>query len=157
MEHHLLLVDVAGRFTRDGANLCVTAGGVAIAADRADHVRCLLPSDLPKWARCTFAQAKEIGQILARECLAIGAFTLYLATPAWQRFWENSAAHKHMLNRLQGGKAGMLKPANIARTIALIHGATVASGHAAYLSKAIERAKANGPITIGQTLIFDDV
>lgn len=156
MEHHLLLVDVAGRFTRDGAKLCVTAG-VALAADRADHVRGLWPSGLPQWARCTFAQAKQVGQILARECLAIGAFTFDLATPAWQRLWEDSAAHEHMLNRLQGGKAGMLRPANIARTIALIHGATVASGHAAYLSKAIERAKANGPITLGQMLSFDVV
>lgn len=156
MEHHMLLVDIAGQFHRDGANLSVTTGGVAIAADRADYVRSLLPPDLPKWGRCTFAQAKEVGQIVARECLAVGAITRDLVSPAWQRFWEDSAAHESMLNRLQGGKAGLLKPANIARTIALIDGAVAASGHAAYLSEAIERAKANGPITIDQTLIFDD-
>lgn len=156
MEHHILLVDIAGRFTRDGANLSVTTGGVAIASDRADYIRSLLPPGLPKWGRCTLAQAKEVGRIVARECLAVGAITRDLATPAWQRFWEDSAAHEHMLNRLQGGKAGLLKPANIARTMALIDGAVVASGHAAYLSNAIERANAHGPITIGQTLIFDD-
>lgn len=152
----MLLVDIAGRFARDGANLLVTTSGVAIATDRADYVRSLLPPGLPKWGRCTFAHAKEIGMIVARECLAVGAVTRDLRTPAWQRFWEDSAAHELMLNRLQGGKAGLLKPANIARTMALIEGAVVASGHAAYLSRAIERANANGPITIGQTLIFDD-
>lgn len=156
MEHHMLLVDIAGQFHRNGANLLVTTGGVAIAADHADYVRSLLPPDLPKWGRCTFAQAKEIGRIVARECLAVGAITRDLGTPAWQRFWEESAAHELMLNRLQGGKAGLLKPANIARTMALIDGAIVASGHAAFLSKAIERAETNGPITIGQTLFFDD-
>lgn len=152
----MLLVDIAGRFHREGPNLSVTTGAVAIAADRADYVRTLLPPDLPKWGRCTYAQAKEVGQIVARECLAVGAITRDLASPAWQRFWEDSTAHESMLNRLQGGKGGLLKAANIARTIALIDGAVVASGHAAYLSNAIERAKANGPITIGQTLIFDD-
>jgi len=152
----MVLVDIAGRFTRDGTNLSVTTGSVAIEATRADYVRSLLPPDLPKWGRCTFAQAQEVGQIVARECLAAGAITRNLGTPSWQKFWEDSAAHESMLNRLQGGKAGLLKPANIARTMALIDGAAVASGHAAYLSKAIERAKANGPITIGQTLIFDD-
>ncbi|CAN7537163.1 hypothetical protein LJR066_003647 [Acidovorax sp. LjRoot66] len=156
MEHQMLLIDIAGRFHRDGANLSVTTGGVAIAADRADYVRSLLPTGLPKWGQCTFAQAKEVGRILARECLAVGAITRYLGTTAWERFWEDSAAHESMLNRLQGGKAGLLKPANIARILAFIEGAAVASGHAAYLSKAIETAKANGPITIGQTLIFDD-
>ena len=50
----------------------------------------------------------------------------------------------------------MLRPANIARIIAFIDGAVTASGHAAYLSNAIERAKTNGPITIGQPLVFDD-
>jgi hypothetical protein len=156
MEHHMLFVDIAGRFTRDGANLSVTTGGVAIAADRADYVRTLLPPGLPKWGSCTFAQAKEVGRIVDRECLAVGAITRDLETPAWQRFWEDSAAHESMLNRLQRGKASLLKAANIARSMALIDGAVVASGHAAYLSNAIERAKANGPITIGQTLIFDD-
>jgi hypothetical protein len=156
MEHHMLLVDIAGRFTRNGANLLVTAGGVAIAADRADYVRSLLPPGFPKWGQCTFAQAKEIGMIVARECLAVSAITRDLGTPAWQRFWEDSAAHEFMLNRLQGGKAGLLKPANIARSMALIEGALAASGHAAYLSKAIERANENCPITIGQTLIFDE-
>lgn len=156
MEHHMLLVDIAGRFNRDGANLSVTSGGVAIAADRADYVRSLLRPGLPKWGQCTLAQAKEVGWIVARECLAVGAITRDLATPAWQRFWEESAAHEYMLNRLQGGKAGLLKPANIARTMALLDGAIVASGHAAYLSKAIERANAHGPINIDQTLIFDD-
>ena len=156
MEHHILLVDIAGRFTRDGANLFVTTGGVAIAADRADYVRSLLPPSFPKWGQCTFAQAKEIGMIVARECLAVSAITRNLGTPAWQKFWEDSAAHEFMLNRLQGGKAGLLKPANIARIVALIEGAVVASGHAAYLSKAIKRVRAKGPMTIGQTLIFDD-
>lgn len=156
MEHHLLLVDIAGRFTRDGANLSVTTGGVAIAADRADYVRSLLPPDLPKWGQCTLAQAKEVGRIVARECLAVGAITRDLATPAWQKFWKDSTAHEHILNRLQGGKAGLLKPANIARSMALLDGAVVASGHAAYLSKATERSKAHGPIAIDQTLIFDD-
>ncbi|WP_228896374.1 hypothetical protein [Acidovorax sp. Leaf73] len=152
----MLLVDIAGQFHRNGANLAVTTGGVAIAADRADYVRSLLPPGLPKWGQCTFAQAKEVGRIVARECLAVGAVTRDLATLAWQKFWEDSAAHEHMLNRLQGGKAGLLKAANIARTMALLDGAVIASGHAAYLSKAIERAQAHGPITISQTLIFDD-
>jgi hypothetical protein len=156
MEHHMLLVDIAGRFHRAGSNLLVTTGGVAIAADRADYVRSLLPSGLPKWGQCTLTQAKDVVQIVARECLAVGAVTRDLATPAWHRFWEDSADHESMLNRVQGGKAGLLKPANIARTIALIDGAVVASGHAAYLSKAIERAEANGPVIIDQTLIFDD-
>jgi len=44
MEHHMLLVDIAGRFMRDGANLSVTTSGVAIAADRADYVRTQLTS-----------------------------------------------------------------------------------------------------------------
>ena len=156
MEHHMLLVDIAGRFHRAGANLSVTTGSVAIAADRADYVRSLLPRGLPKWGECTLAQAKEVGLLVARECLAVGAVTRDLATPAWQRFWEDSAAHELMLKRLQGGKAGLLRPANIARIIAFIDGAVTASGHAAYLSNAIERAKTNGPITIGQTLVFDD-
>lgn len=39
----MLLVDIAGRFHRSGANLSVTTGGVAIAAERADYVRSLLP------------------------------------------------------------------------------------------------------------------
>lgn len=90
----MLLVDIAGRFNRDGANLSVTTSGVAIAADRADYVRSLLPPDLPKWGRCDFAQAKEIGMIVARECLAVCAITRNLATPAWQKFWEDSAAHE---------------------------------------------------------------
>ena len=156
MEHHMLLVDIAGRFHRAGANLSVTTGGVAIAAERADYVRSLLPPGLPKWGQCTMKQAKEVGHIVARECLAVGAITRDLATPAWQKFWEDSAYHQSILNRLQGGKAGWLKPANIARTMALIDGAVVASGHAAYLSNAIEKAKAHGPVTIDQTLIFDD-
>lgn len=152
----MLLVDIAGRFHRDGANLSVTTGSVAIAADRADHVRSLLPPGLPKWGKCTFAHAKEVGQILARECLAACAVTRDLATPAWQRFWKDSEDHESMVYRLQGGKAGLLKAANLARTYALMDGATAASGHAACLSKAMERAKADGPLTIGQTLIFDD-
>jgi len=101
-------------------------------------------------------QAKEVGQIVARECLAVGVLTRNLATPAWQKFWMDSAYHESMLKRLQGGKAGLLKAANIARTMALIEGATIASGHAAHLSRAIERAMTSGPLTIGQTLIFDD-
>ena len=156
MEHHTLLVDIAGRFHRTGANLSVTTGGVAIAADRADYVRSLLPPGLPKWGKCTLTQAKDVVQIVASECLAVGAITRDLATPAWQKFWEDSADHESMLNRIQGGKAGLLKPANLARTIALVDGALAASGHAAYLSNAMERAKADGPITIGRTLIFDD-
>ena len=152
----MVLVDIAGRFNRAGVNLSVTTGGVAIAADRADHVRNQLPPGLPKWGRCTVEQAKVVARIVARECLAVGAITRDLETPAWQRFWEDSAAHEFMLNRLQGGKAGLLKPANVARTMALMEGATVASGHAAYLSNAIERAKTNGPLTIYQTLVFDD-
>lgn len=152
----MLLVDIAGRFHRAGANLSVTTGGVAIAADRADHVRSLLPPGLPKWGQCTLTQAMDVVQIVARECLAVGVVTRDLATPAWQKFWEDSADYQFVLNRLQGGKAGWLKPANIARTIALMDGAVVASGHAAYLSNAIERANTNGAVTIDQTLIFDD-
>lgn len=156
MEHHMLLVDIAGRFHRAGTNLSVTTGGVAIAADRADNIRSLLPPNLPKWGQCTLTQAMDVARIVARECLAVGAVTRDLSTPAWQKFWEDSADHQSVLNRLQGGKASWLKPANIARTVALIDGAVVASGHAAYLSNAIEKAKANGPVTIDQTLIFDD-
>ena len=152
----MLLVDIAGRFHRDGANLSVTTGGVAIAASRADYVRSLLPPGLPKWGKCTLTHANEVTRILARECLAVCAVTRDLATPSWQKFWEDSANHESVLKRLQGGKAGLLKPANIARTIAFIDGAVGASAHAAYLSNAIDRAAANGPITIGQTLIFDD-
>lgn len=156
MEHHMLLVDIAGQFHRAGTNLSVTTGGVAIAADRADYVRSLIPPGLPKWGQCNLAQANDVVRIVARECLAIGAVTRDLGNTAWQNFWEDSADHEAVLNRLQGGKAGLLKPANIARSMALIDGAVVASGHAAYLSNAIERAKANGPISINQTLIFDD-
>ena len=152
----MLLVDIAGRFHRAGTNLSVTTGGVAIAADRADYVRSLIPPGLPKWGQCNLAQANDVVRIVARECLAIGAVTRDLGNTAWQKFWEDSADHEAVLNRLQGGKAGLLKPANIARSMALIDGAVVASGHAAYLSNAIERAKANGPISINQTLIFDD-
>lgn len=156
MEHHMLLVDVAGRFHRAGTNLSVTTGGVAIAADRADYVRSLIPPGLPKWGHCNLAQANDVVRIVARECLAVGAVTRDLGNTAWQKFWEDSADHASVLNRLQGGKVGFLKPANIARSMALIDGAVVASGHAAYLSNAIERAEANGPITIDQTLVFDD-
>lgn len=156
MEHHMLLVDIAGRFHRAGTNLSVTTGGVAIAADRADYVRSLIPPGLPKWGQCNLTQANDVVRIVARECLAVGAVTRDLGTTAWQKFWEDSADHESVLNRLQGGKAGLLKPANIARSIALIDGAVVASGHAAYLSNAIERAETNGPVTINQTLIFDD-
>lgn len=99
MEHHMLLVDIAGRFHRAGSNLLVTTGGVAIAADRADYVRSLLPSGLPKWGQCTLTQAKDVVQIVARECLAVGAVTRDLATPAWHRFWEDSADHESMLRQ----------------------------------------------------------
>lgn len=156
MDHYILLVDIAGRFSRSGTNLSVTTSGVAIAADRADYVRSLLPPSLPKWGQCTFAQAKEIGMIVARECLAMVATTLNLETPAWHKFWEDSEAHQFMLSRLERGKAGVLKPANIARIAALIEGANSASEHAASLSKAIEHADANSPLIIDQTLIFDD-
>lgn len=156
MEHYMLLVDIAGRFARNGVNLSVTIGGVAIKADRADYVRSHLPPGLPKWGECTFAHAMEVGALIARESLAVCAITQNLDTPAWEKFWVDSAAHEQMLNRLEKGKAGILKPANIAKSMALCAGATVATGHAGFLSNALERAMKNGPITIGQTLIFDD-
>ena len=118
----MLLVDIAGRFHRDGANLSVTTGGVAIAASRADYVRSLLPPGLPKWGKCTLTHANEVTRILARECLAVCAVTRDLATPSWQKFWEDSANHESVLKRLQGGKQRDLRLAVVGQGMEAVKG-----------------------------------
>jgi len=103
-----IVADISSRVSQERRNADrITAAAICLPGGALRHIRKRLPVDLPKWRTADDAAVELVSDIVLREALGIGVFSIEKSDETWDQFWGDASS----LNAEFRGKISFIKAA----------------------------------------------
>lgn len=156
MNRLTFFVDIAGRASLDVlGSPRVTAAAIVFGSRNVDSVRHKLPNALPKWKDCTASDAEAVIDLVVKESIAVGVFSINKDTASWRELWKDAEPLQNAIIAQDKRPAGFVKPANVLVFYLIGASCAVGGGHALRIGPKNRIQNHRGLDLIDRTIICD--
>ncbi|TXF99207.1 hypothetical protein [Massilia arenae] len=147
-----IVADISSRISQKNYNADrITAAAVCLPSGELNNIRKLLHSDLPKWRDASDSEVRLVSDIVVREALGIGVFSIGKSDEKWDQFWEDGeSANSDLL-----GKASAVKAAFQIKCQMFVTSTSYAFISAVNAENILGSSNRPYKIATNETLIFD--
>lgn len=102
-----IVADIAGGISKKNYNADrITSAAVCLPTEALDQIRAQLPLNLAKWRNASDSDVKLVADMVLREALGIGVYTVEKSGDKWEQFWTDaSIANSETLGQFSTVKA----------------------------------------------------
>lgn len=147
------VADISGRISQDkhdadritGAALCLPGGAL-------DYIRKRIPARLPKWRDAADDDVRLAVNIVMREALGVGVYSVEKTAPEWETFWSD-ASDIRMQTR---GKISFVKAAYQVKCLLFVQSTTLACATTIRNGNVVRLAPRRHGLSTHETLVLDN-
>ncbi|MFC5478823.1 hypothetical protein [Massilia suwonensis] len=146
-------VDIAGRISQDAREADrITAAAICLPGGALDHIRKQVPKELPKWRNATDEDVRLVVDVVLREALGVGVYSVEKTAPAWDTFWAE-AFHMRAETR---GKISFIKAPYQIKCLMFGRSTTLACAMAIKSGNVVRSAARQRGLSTAEILVLDD-
>lgn len=147
-----IVADISSRIAQERRNAnTITAAAICLPSGALSHIRKRLPVDLPKWRNADNATVELVSEVVLREALGVGVYSIEKSDDTWDRFWADASS----LNAQLRGKISLVRAAYQIKCLMFVQATALACASAIKAGNVARVPRGKHWISTRESLIFD--
>jgi hypothetical protein len=147
-----IIADISSRISQERWNADrITAAAICLPSGALNHIRKRLPPDLAKWRNADERTVKLVSDVILREALGVGVYSIEKSGEAWDQFWTDTS----LLNAELRGKISLVRAAYQIKCLLFVKSTTLACASAIKAGNIVQMPRGKHRFATEESFIFD--